>query len=128
LSAIGKELASFTVMGRAVPAVRMTQRSKFTLRAQRYLRYKSHIGWTARQHFRGSPTKEPVAVETKIYLKGGNQGDVDNYFKSVADSLNKIVYKDDRQIKMIKASKIECNSKEDERVEVRVYEIEEQIA
>ena len=128
MSVIGKESASFTVPGRAIPAVRMTQRSKFTPRAQRYLAYKNKVGWVARQHMQGKPTKEPVCVEIKVYLHRGVQGDVDNYFKSIADSLNKVVYQDDRQIRKIKASKIECESEEEERVEVRVYEIEEQIA
>lgn len=114
----------FTVPGRAIPAVRMTQRSKFTPRAQRYLAYKNQVGWIARQHMKGKPTDNPVAVEIKVYLHRGHQGDVDNYFKSIADSLNKIVYEDDRQIKQIKASKIECE-KDNERVEVRVYEIDE---
>lgn len=121
-------MLEFTVMGRAIPAVRMTQRSKYTKRAQRYLAYKREVGWIAKQHFNGLPTENPVAVEVKIYLSGGVQGDVDNYFKSIADSLNKIVYEDDRQIKTIKASKIECEMKEDERVEVKVYEIESLIA
>ena len=121
-------MIEFTVPGRAVPAVRMTQRSKYTRRAKRYLAYKNQVGWIARQHFKGKPTKAPVAVEVKIYLHRGVQGDVDNYFKSIADSLNKIIYKDDRQIKMIKASKIECISEDDERVEVKVYEIDKLIA
>lgn len=117
-----------TVPGRAIPAVRMTQRSKYTPRARRYLAYKNQVGWIARQHFKGNPTDKPVAVEIKVYLHRGVQGDVDNYFKSIADSLNKIVFKDDRQIQTIVASKIECNSKDDERVEVKVHEVEELIA
>src|SRR5690625_757058 len=120
-------MIEFTVPGRAVPAVRMTQRSKFTRRAKRYLAYKNKVGWTAKQHMQGKPTDKPVAVEIKVYLSGGVQGDVDNYFKSIADSLNMIVYEDDRQIQVIKAAKIECG-KNDERVEVKVYEIDEMIA
>ena len=121
-------MIEFTVPGRAVRAVRMTQRSKYTRRAQRYLKYKTLVGRTARQHFKRLPTEKSVAVEIKVYLHRGVQGDVDNYFKSIADSLNKIVYKDDRQIKTIKASKIECISEDDERVEVKVYEVDELIA
>jgi len=113
----------FTVPGRAIPAVRMTQRSKYSKPAQRYLRYKSQIGWVARQHFKGSPISGPVAVNVKLYLSGGNQGDIDNYFKSVTDSLNQIVYDDDRQIKAMIARKIECE-KEDQRVEVEIYELD----
>lgn len=112
----------FTVPGRAVPAVRMTQRSKFTKRAQRYLTYKNQVGWVAKQHYRGKPTSDPVAVYVKLYLCGGNQGDIDNYFKSITDSLNKIVYDDDRQVRMMQARKIECE-KEEERVEVRVIKL-----
>jgi|SRR5690625_553689 len=114
----------FTVPGRAIPAVRMTQRSKFTPRAQRYLAYKGQVGWIAKQHFQGQPTDKPIGISLTVYLCGGNQGDIDNYFKSIADSLNKIVYEDDRQIKIIKAIKAEC-TKDNERVEVKVYELDE---
>lgn len=117
-------LVEFTVPGRSIPAVRMTQRSKFTSRARRYLAYKQQVGWAARSEYKGKPTDKPVCVEVKVYLHRGVQGDVDNYFKSIADSLNKIVYKDDRQIRKIKASKIECK-KNEERVEVKVYELAE---
>ncbi|MFB5664370.1 RusA family crossover junction endodeoxyribonuclease [Alteribacillus sp. HJP-4] len=33
-----------------------------------------------------------------IFLCGGNQGDIDNYAKSITDGLNRIAYKDDRPI------------------------------
>jgi|SRR5699024_2562953 len=120
-------MIEFTVPGRAVPAVRMTQRSKFTKRAKRYLAYKNKVGWVARQHFRGRPTDKPVKLSIAIYLSGGNQGDIDNYYKTIADSLNEIIYEDDRQIKVMEAKKIECG-KDEERVEIRVYEIDEFIA
>src|SRR5699024_1912992 len=81
-------MIAFTVQGRAIPAVRMTQRSKYTRQAKRYLAYKNQVGWVARSQMKGSPTSEPVAVNIKIYLSGGNQGDIDNYFKSITDSLN----------------------------------------
>lgn len=113
----------FTVPGRAIPAVRMTQRSKYSKPAQRYLAYKGHVGLIARQHMQGIPTSDPVAVSVNVYLSGGNQGDIDNYFKSITDSLNKVIYEDDRQVKVMKARKIECK-KEDQRVEVTVYDLE----
>lgn len=115
-------LIEFTVLGRAIPAVRMTQRSKFAKPAQRYIAYKNQVGWTAKQHFKDKPTSEPVAVNIKVFLSGGNQGDVDNYFKSITDSLNKIIYNDDRQVRLMTAEKIECK-KDEERVEVKVYEL-----
>ena len=120
-------MIEFTVPGRAVPAVRMTQRSKYTRRAQRYLAYKKQVGWVARQHYKGGrPSKKPIGIGIKVYLCGGNQGDIDNYFKSIADSLNKIVYEDDRQVNTILYSHIiQCASKDRERVEVEVREMEE---
>lgn len=120
----GNSVIEFTVPGRAVPAVRMTQRSKFTSRAQRYLAYKQQVGWIAKQNYKGKPTDKPVFVSVEVYLHRGVQGDIDNYFKSIADSLNKIVYEDDRQIKDIRARKIEC-AKDDERVKVKVFEIKD---
>src|SRR5690625_860911 len=114
------EICNFTVPGRAVPAVRMTQRSKFTPRARRYLAYKNQVAWTAKAHFKGDPTKKDVSIKIDVYLNGGNQGDIDNYFKSIADALNKVVYQDDRQVKEMIGRKIED---ENERVEVSVYEI-----
>lgn len=121
-------MIDFTVMGRAIPAIRMNRRMKRTKRNLRYMQYRNQIGWTARQHMKGKPTDEPVSVEVKIYLHKGRQGDVDNYFKTITDSLNKIVYEDDRQIKEMIAKKIECNCEKEERVEIKVCKIEELIA
>ena len=117
------KICSFSVPGRAVPAVRMTQRSKYSRPAKRYLRYKKQVAWTARSAYKGNPTAGNVGVNLNIYLKGGNQGDIDNYFKSVTDSLNKIVYLDDRQVKEMNARKLDCDTHDDERVEVVVYEL-----
>lgn len=117
------EICNITVPGRAIPAVRMTQRSKFTPRARRYLAYKNQVAWIAKAGFNGKITKRDVGIKMDVYLNGGNQGDVDNYFKSIADSLNKVVYEDDRQVKEMFARKIECDSDKEERVEVTVYEL-----
>lgn len=116
-------ICNFTVPGRAVPAVRMTQRSKFTNQAKRYLVYKNLVAWIARSKYRKKPVTSDVKVEVDIYLMGGIQGDIDNYFKAITDSLNEIVYKDDRQVKEMKARKINCKTKDDERVEVVVYQL-----
>lgn len=87
------------------------------------MNYKNKVAWTARSVHRGKPTKENVGVNLNIYLKGGNQGDIDNYFKSVTDSMNRIVYLDDRQVKEMSARKLDCEYESDERVEVVVYEL-----
>ncbi|WP_163579108.1 RusA family crossover junction endodeoxyribonuclease [Gracilibacillus saliphilus] len=112
------------IPGRPVPAVRMTQKSMFKNKyAQRYLSYKRHVGLIARRDYKDKPTSEKVAVSLSIYLSGGNQGDIDNYFKSITDSLNKIVYEDDRQIAQADIRKIECE-KDQERVEVDIKVLE----
>lgn len=102
----------------------MTQRSKFTKRAQRYLSYKQSVAIIARHQYKDEPIKDKLAVNLKVYLSGGNQGDIDNYFKSVTDACNKIIYKDDRQIVRAEMEKVQC-SKNDERVEVEFYKLEE---
>ena len=116
------KICKFVVPGRAIPAVRMTQKTKWSKYAQRYLNYKSQVGWAAKQSYKGDPVTSDVSVEIDFYLSGGNQGDIDNYFKSITDSLNKIVYVDDRQVKKMIARKIECEKK-DERVEVEIHEL-----
>lgn len=118
------KITSFSVPGRAVPAVRMTQKSMYVNKyAKRYLQYKKLVAWAARASYKKQPVKSNVGITLNVYLKGGRQGDIDNYFKSVTDSLNKIIYEDDRQVREINARKIECESKEEERAEVVVYEL-----
>src|SRR5690625_2757815 len=117
------KLCNFSIPGRAIPAVRMTQRSKYTRQAKRYLAYKNQIAWIARSNYRQKPVSSDVGISLDIYLKGGNQGDINNYFKSISDSLNKIIYIDDRQVKEMHARKLDCECESEERVEVVVYEL-----
>lgn len=114
------EICRFVIPGRAIPAVRMTQRSKYRRQAKRYLAYKKQVAWVARSNYKNKPVSSDVGVNVNIYLNGGVQGDIDNYFKAITDSLNKVVYEDDRQVKEMVGRKIED---ENERVEVSVYEL-----
>lgn len=114
------KICNFSVPGRAIPAVRMTQRSKGTPQARRYLSYKKLVAWTAKSQYKDLPVSKDIGVNINVYLNGGNQGDIDNYFKSITDSMNKIVYMDDRQVKEMSARKLQS---ENERVEVIVYEL-----
>ncbi len=108
------------IPGRPVPAVRMTRRGAHVKKnAQRYLAYKRHVGLIARRDYKDKPTSEKVAVSVSIFLHKGNQGDIDNYFKSLTDSLNKIVYEDDRQVVEADIRKIECEEGQ-ERAEIEV--------
>ena len=89
----------FTVPGRPVPAVRMTQRGKYLDKSQRYLAYKEAVGWKAKEAM-GSrkPTEEHLLVEIWFYIAGRKICDIDNLAKSIMDGMNKIVYLDDKQV------------------------------
>lgn len=112
-----------TIPGRPIPAIRMTQRSKWSKPAKRYLSYKDMIGTIAQQSF-PSPTSEKVSVLVTVYLSGkktpmGNDGDVDNYLKSALDGCNKIAYIDDRQVIWATVSKRSCHE-QDQRMEIEI--------
>lgn len=96
----------FTIPGRPVPAVRMTQKGKFKKpEAARYLEYKEKVGWIAR--FNGvQKTEGNVAVKCRFYVNGGHVPDTDNLIKAVLDSLNNIGWNDDRQVAKIIAERI----------------------
>ncbi len=107
------------IPGRPIPAVRMTQKSKFANPyAQRYLSYKQTVAWIAKTQC-NVQLLIPVEVEIRLYLCGGNQGDLDNYAKSLTDACNQIIYKDDRQIQRLVVEKFQCG-KTEERAEVDI--------
>lgn len=115
----------FTVPGRPVPYVRTTQRQKFVDRSyHRYQEFKNHVAWLGKL-----ATKEqlngPVAIEIDFYMTGKGRGDLDNLIKGVLDSLNKICFADDSQIVEIKARKWRVLDKDDQRVEVKIWPIDQ---
>ena len=123
-------MIKFTVDGRPVPAVRMTQKSKYTSKAAaRYLSYKSLVKHTARNTMIQTQAKrmeKPLAVSVDVYysipksftkrdrdeiinsgytVKPITRGDIDNIVKSITDACNGVVYDDDIQIVQLSASK-----------------------
>lgn len=115
---------SFTIPGKPVPAVRMTQKSMHVNKlAKRYLAYKRQVGWIARSHVQEGPTDKPVLVNIAFFIHGNRRGDIDNLFKGATDSLNKIVYKDDKQIRQMKSRIVTCE-KDEERTEIQIYELD----
>jgi len=62
--------------------------------------YKESAAWQARSQYRGKPITEDLEVEFTYYFGDGRIHDQLNYNKSLADSLNQIVWKDDKQIKI----------------------------
>lgn len=114
----------FIIPGRPVPAVRMTQKSKFKdPAAQKYLAYKDLVGWTAKTKFK-NPFKGNIAVTVFINLKKGQAGDIDNYVKSILDGCNKIAWRDDRQVVEIHAYKFKKDYDAQEFAEVMITEME----
>jgi len=119
-----------TIPGRPIPAMRMTQRGKWSKEAIRYLSYKDLIGFIAKPHFTIA-TKEAVKVAVTVYLHGkktnmGNDGDADNYLKSALDGLNKIAFKDDRQVMIAIVTKCPCKKEDEQRMEIWVDVIKPQ--
>lgn len=118
------------VPGRPVPYTRMTQKSKFVSKAaKRYLDYKQVVGILAHNKMKGKKIIEgPCNIEVTVYLYGKNtdmgmDGDTSNYLKSAEDSLNKIVYLDDRQIWGCKANKFPAAHQKDEKLIIKIKEI-----
>lgn len=116
-----------TIPGRPIPAVRMTQKTKWNKASKRYLAYKDTIGIFAKRIY-PTPTSENVSVKVRVYLSGkttpmGGEGDVDNYAKSALDGCNKIAFVDDRQVMDLTVSKEPCKEL-DQRMEIEISEIE----
>lgn len=115
------------ILGRPIPYVRMTKRGKFVKEnAQRYLTYKDKVGWIARSYIKTMSNKK-IDIKVIVYLNGkksefGRDGDVDNYLKTAMDALNKIAYKDDRQVVKASVEKLSCNQ-ENERMEIKIREV-----
>ncbi|GAA0343948.1 hypothetical protein GCM10008931_39040 [Oceanobacillus oncorhynchi subsp. oncorhynchi] len=116
-------MIKFVIPLKPVPAVRMTQKSMYANKyAKRYLQYKRQVAWIAKASMKTQPIDGDVGVKLTHYAHG-NRADIDNLFKAVTDSLNKVVYNDDRQVKHMESSIIKCG-KEEERTEVEVYRLE----
>lgn len=112
----------FTVPGKAVPAVRMTQKGKFKKEAQRYLAYKFEVGLEANKHFK-APLEGKIAVNIQFVFNDKRRRDIDNLIKSILDGMNGIAYKDDSQVYSVIAAKDTFPVTEKERTLVTVYPI-----
>ena len=105
----GMSQYTFNLTGKIIPAVRMTNRSKFgDPRAQAYLVSQMDLKWQLKQQMQENdwpmlPEKTPLAVELQIGTDQLHTCDIDNCLKSVLDSANKIIYADDRWIDKVSA-------------------------
>lgn len=113
------------IPGRPVPAVRMTQRSKYkSKQAQRYLDYKQAVGWQAKAVMRGQkPIEDDVSVTAIAYLNPAERDlDVDNLAKSYLDGLNGIAWIDDKQVMKLTIEK-RWVGKDEQRSEIEIREV-----
>lgn len=116
----------FTISGRPVPAARMTRKGKWVKpQAQRYLAYKAEVGWIARRHCQ-EPLRGPLGLALSVYVAGGRTGDVDNYWKAIADALNGIAWYDDGQVAEARVVRRRVARGVDQRAEVEIWQLPEQ--
>jgi len=110
---------------------RFTNRGKFTsvYTPKKTKDYEENIKFLAMEQYDGKPLTGALKCEIVFYLRRPKsvkrkypvvKADLDNYLKSLLDSLNNIAYKDDAQIITITASKYYATSG---RIEVKISEV-----
>lgn len=107
-----------------MPAVRMTQRSKFkNKQAQRYLAYKEQIGWEAKAA--GVRLSHgPFQVSAKLFIDCSKPDmDVDNLGKAIMDGMNGIAWHDDRQVIRLEVEKEYVTKASDEKAVIEIKEV-----
>ena len=77
---------AFTVPGRAVPAQRMTQGTKWSKRARRSLEYQERVAWAAKAA-RVPRMKGNVQLTVRFYFRNRKHGDLSNLIKAIEDGL-----------------------------------------
>jgi len=134
MSRTKSELA-FVVPGRAIPAARMTQRSKFACaRARKSLEFQEFVAWCARAAAARRPAaarpaalpfRGPVELTCRFFFRDGRHGDLSNLIKAVEDGLQfGGVIENDRQV-IRYGPGTGIYYAEEERTEVRVRELKE---
>jgi len=93
---------TYRITGPIVPAVRMTQKSKWNDRAQIYLTNRSAIQTQIRQRmnecgYTKFPDKTALYIQIDYWPPVGKRqmGDVDNLLKTVKDAMAGILFKND---------------------------------
>lgn len=77
---------AFTVPGRAVPAQRMTQGTKWSKRARKSLEYQERVAWAAKAA-RVPRVTGPVRLTVRFYFRNRRHGDLSNLIKAIEDGL-----------------------------------------
>lgn len=115
-------MSKIIIPGRPVPAVRMTQRGKYiNQQAQRYLDYKSQVGWAGKTAIKKPiPKGRYASVTMQFYICGGQTPDIDNLIKAILDGLNGIAWEDDKQVVGVHAARFSAASKDGEYAEIEI--------
>jgi len=90
------DVVTFVVPGKAIPKVRMTQRSKWSKLAKRCLEYQGSVGtraWCAVQDD-GRP-EPPLAILLEFSFADRRRRDLDNLAKTVLDGMQPAMIDDD---------------------------------
>ena len=74
------------------------KQGRFFLSAK-FKAFESHIAWEAKSQYKGRVLEGSLMVYLKAYFKDKRHCDASNLFKGVLDSLQGVIYKNDRQIK-----------------------------
>lgn len=110
------------IPGRPVPAQRMTQKSKWTKRAQRSLDYQEKIAWEWKVKARGKKLKGPLKLSCDFYFNDKRHGDLSNLIKAVEDGLQYgNAFDNDKQI--LRYGKCGIHFEGEPRVEIKIEEV-----
>lgn len=92
-----------TIPGRPVPKVRMTQRSKWTERAQKCLNYQERIAeeaMVARSNLPNKMFSGYLILTARLFFSDRRHGDLSNYIKCIEDGLQHgQLFDNDKQIR-----------------------------
>jgi len=111
-------VVTFVIPGHPVPKMRPRLGKNGNVYTPKETRvYEQIVSWAGRQVFK-NPYDGPVSLQVKVYLTAV-RGDLDNYIKSIQDGLNRVAWRDDRQVTKLKAG-LFVRPGERERVEVLI--------
>ncbi|MFW5988577.1 MAG: RusA family crossover junction endodeoxyribonuclease [bacterium] len=116
------EKIKLEVSGRPVPAQRMTQKTKWTDRAQKSLADQDKVAWAWKAIAKGRKLKSDLKLSCEFYFNDKRHGDLSNLVKAVEDGLQYAnAFDNDKQIKRYGSTGIFFD--DDPRAVIRIEEI-----
>ena len=101
-------IVEFTVDGRPVPCPRprVTRNGGHTYNPPNYEAWRIKCGYIASAAMIGEPVTRDVSLTIRVRVPDRRHGDLDNYIKAVNDSIEGIVFENDKQIRRIDAEMV----------------------